>query len=109
MTQTLNLRNFLLLFTVGAGSFTWVRADRTSSRKRNPLAHTDTSKSHPALKDLDLSIVRDWECIRDMYSAVNILSLLMHLLRDTIPFSFPLRKHLQKGEGKGKQVKKGRR
>lgn len=47
-----------------------------------------------------------------MYSAVSILSLPMHLLMDTIwtlLFSFPLRKHLQKAGGKGKQVRKGRR
>lgn len=108
LTWTLNLWNFLLLLTVGAGSFTWVRRDRTDSWKKKTLAPTNTSKSHLGLKDPTPSIVRDSDCSKDMYSAVNTLSLPMHLLKNTILFSFPLRKHLQKGGRKGKQVKKGK-
>lgn len=41
---------------------------------RNPLAATDTSKSHPALKDSELGIVGGSKCIRDMFSASPILT-----------------------------------
>lgn len=50
-------------------------------------AVTDTSKSHPALKDPELSIAESRECIRDMYSAFPILTLSLCILLWTL---FPL-------------------
>lgn len=97
-TWTLIPWNFLTLFPAGAVTQVRGRQNRFMGEKYT------TSVPHPSV-----SIVKNWECIRDMYSAINAPTIPTYLLMDSIPSSFPIWKHLQREEGKGKQVKNGRK
>lgn len=89
------LWNFVTLLP--AGVMPWVRGreNRFMEEKHTEKYTTNTSVPHPSV-----SIVKDWECIKDTYSAINILIIPIHPLTDTIPSNFPIWKHLQKAEGK---------
>lgn len=66
-------------------AMTWMRGrqNRFTEEKYTEKYTTNTSIPHPSV-----SVVKDWECIRDKYSAINILTLPMHLLTGTITSSF---------------------
>lgn len=61
------------------------RENRFRKEKYTEKCTTHTSVPHPSV-----SIAKDWECTRDMYSAISIFAIPTHLLMDTIPSSLPI-------------------